>query len=454
MAASIADLTTRYDALFEAWDRAGHQLYLVGGCVRDVVMGLDSVGDVDLATDATPEETCEILSSNGWKVIPIGARFGTIATLFGGEPVEITTFRVAEEYEPTSRKPSVVFGKRLEDDLSRRDLSINAMAAGRGGLVVDPFNGKEAIRQRILEVPGGGLSHTESILRDDPLRLLRIARFAARLGFVPTNETTAAALTTAVELEHISHERWKMETDKLLVADSVAHGLRWLQSVESLEVILPDAAHLRNADRDSGIDALGQVVANSSRDHCVRWAILRTWLSCLRETGQRPDYARPIPRAKSEVRVADAEKTARDFRFSNDERHALRFLCGSELRLEDIRPPWTRKRLRRWLYENREQSFQLIDFVASLSIADEAAGWRTIAFEKLEHAETHEVTDPVLPEGFGRSVIATFELERGPGISAAIDFVKDAIIDGVIDNASTTDEYLGYLSRHQARWRL
>jgi poly(A) polymerase len=453
MTVSLPELTSQYDALFDAWERAGHELYVVGGCVRDVVMGLDQVGDVDLATDATPEETSEILSEHGWKVIPIGARFGTIATLFHGEQVEITTYRVAEEYEPTSRKPTVVFGSRLEDDLSRRDLSINAMAAGRGGRIVDPFNGHQAIKDQILEVPGGGLGHTESILRDDPLRLLRIARFAGRLGFSPTNETTAAARKTASELENISHERWKMELDKLLVAKYVAAGLHWLNEVRALEVILPDAANFREADEDSGMSAMCDVLDAAPPDPIVRWAILRVWLTLLRESGQRPDYARPLSPVDSEVRVADAEYTARDFRFSNDERHALRFLVGSECRLDAIRPPWTRKRLRRWVYEKGEYSEQLIEYIAALSCDERVDDWRAIALDSVREAATHEDTEPNLPDGFGRDVIETFQLDRGPKIAQAIDYLKGAIIDGELENGGSVQAYLAFLSRHEAKWR-
>lgn len=454
MAVTLEALTARFQPLFDAWTSAGHELYLVGGCVRDVVMRLDSVGDVDLATDATPEQTCAILRAHGWKVIPIGARFGTIATLFGGETVEITTFRVAEEYEPTSRKPTVVFGTSLVDDLSRRDLSINAMAVGRDGRIIDPFRGEQAIRDRILEVPGGGLDHTESILRDDPLRLLRIARFAARLGFAPTNETTAAARKTAGELTHISHERWKMEVDKLLVAPFLDRGLAWLQSIDALAVILPDAEAFRNAPSGSDLSALIDVLAETPPEHCLRWAVLRIWLTNLRRQGARPDYATPLPEVDQEVRIDDAERTARAFRFSNEERHAIRYLCGSDLRLDAIRPPWTRKSLRRWLYDHGDHAFSLLELIAALSDVPHAAEWRRVARQRLEEAERVEDTEPILPEGFGLHVIETFELERGPGIASAIDFVKDAIIDGELENSATVDTYLEFLSRHEAQWRL
>src|SRR5690625_4230694 len=178
------------------------------------MMAHQEVGDIDMTTDAHPSETIAILKAEGLPVYPIGERFGTISTLVDGTPIEITTFRVEEQYERGNRKPNVTFGRSLRHDLSRRDLSINAMAAGRGGKLHDPFGGQRAIEERILEVPGGGFENTVGILQDDPLRLLRIARFCARFGFEPTPETTAAAQETAEQLEHISRERWKMEIDK------------------------------------------------------------------------------------------------------------------------------------------------------------------------------------------------------------------------------------------------
>src|SRR5699024_9407205 len=150
-----------------------------------------------------PSETIEILKGEGLPVYPIGERFGTISTLVDGVPIEITTFRVEEQYEAGNRKPHVTFGSSLTHDLSRRDLSINAMAAGRGGKLHVPFGRQGAIVAQMLEVPGGGLENTVGILQDDPLRLLRIGRFCARFGFEPTQDTTVAAQRTASQLNHI-----------------------------------------------------------------------------------------------------------------------------------------------------------------------------------------------------------------------------------------------------------
>lgn len=450
MPITLEQLTSRYEPLFSAWEHAGRRLYLVGGCVRDVVMKLDSIGDVDLATDATPEETSEILAANGWKVIPIGARFGTIATLIRGQQVEITTFRVAETYERTSRKPEVVFGTSLEEDLSRRDLSINAMAAGIDARVIDPFGGCAAIEEGRLEVPGGGLDHTRSILQDDPLRLLRVARFAARLGFQPTNETTAAARETADELHNISRERWKMEMDKLLAAGRPADGLRWLHQVRALDVILPAWSEVRDANLSEPVI---DEVARSVEDVGVRWSLLQLWTSWVAHTGERPVYDEPRGTLDAATRVEDAERTARSFRFSNDERRALRTLSGIERRLVDMRPPWTRRRLRRWLYEYGDLGQSVMHVLTGLSVRDERWEWLRTGLEELQAASLSESPDPRLPDGFGRDVIAAFELGRGPAISSAIECLREAIVDGEVENGASADSYLAWLARHEQRWR-
>ena len=171
-----------FEELFDAFAADGFEIVFVGGCVRDLVMEKDEIGDIDLATSAPPSETKRVLKASGFRAIPLGEKFGTITTMVGDVTVEITTYRVGELYEHGSRHPVVRFGTDLKEDLVRRDLSINAMAMHRDGTIVDPFDGQRAIRERTLEVPGGGYEETISILRDDPLRLLRTARLRLLFG--------------------------------------------------------------------------------------------------------------------------------------------------------------------------------------------------------------------------------------------------------------------------------
>src|SRR6266536_3100239 len=157
----------------------GHELALVGGSVRDVFLARPS-GDLDLTTDATPEQVIEI--AKGWadKVWPVGIEFGTVGLLKRGRTLEVTTYR-SERYGPKSRKPVVEYGTSLEEDLARRDFTINAMAAKLPGYeLVDPHGGLDDLQKGVLRTPG----RPESSFSDDPLRILRAARFAAHRGGV------------------------------------------------------------------------------------------------------------------------------------------------------------------------------------------------------------------------------------------------------------------------------
>ena len=453
MAPALHQLTDRFQVLFAAWHRADRELFLVGGCVRDVLMNAPTIGDIDLATNATPDETTDILRDAGLPAFPIGARFGTITTIVHGTPVEITTFR-SEVYESGNRKPQVEFGQSLVEDLRRRDLSMNAMAAGPGGQLIDPWNGRNAIANRLLEVPGGGgVPNTVSILRDDPLRLLRIARFAARFDFHPTADTTAAARITAPELTNISHERWKMELDKLLAAPHAARALRWLHDVRALHVVLPDLLSLH--DVPGGIDTLCERLERTSPHPVTRWSLLLLTGSWLRELGHVPDLAAPrdswVP---ARVRDADATWLARELRFSNNERQDTRRLCALPRSWQDLLEPRTRTWLRRWLADCGDLAIPTLELTAALSAPGaDHAGVVADARSALHAAAATEDVSARLEQGFGQRLINRFDLERGPVLSRAVNVARQAIIDGELPEAPDTDAVLDWLERHLDRWR-
>ncbi len=235
----IAEALRPFLPLFEAFSKAGFQLYAVGGCVRDWSMH-QSPKDIDFTTDALPEQTKQVLAQNGWKVIPVGEVFGTIATIIDRKQYEITTFRVRESYTRGSRHPIVCYGRELSRDLERRDLTINAMAADAEGNVIDPFDGLGDIERRILRVPRSSYEQTLSIFGDDPLRILRLARFKARLAFDVDPDATKAASDMAGSILTVSHERWFSEIDGLLRAKSFEQGIQWLEQTGIWQLILPE----------------------------------------------------------------------------------------------------------------------------------------------------------------------------------------------------------------------
>ncbi len=228
--------------LGERFRLAGHELYLVGGAVRDLLLGrgLRDV-DLDLATDALPRETTKVL--RGWadRQYLIGVKFGTVGARKGDTRFEVTTFR-EEVYAEEHRKPAVTFGRDLRTDLSRRDFTVNAMAVRlpEGGFV-DPFGGVKDLAARRLDTP----LEPEVAFTDDPLRMLRAARFAAQLEMTPAARVLEAIRTMRERLHIVSAERIGEELSKLLRAPTPSLGLELLVDTGLADEFLPELAALR-----------------------------------------------------------------------------------------------------------------------------------------------------------------------------------------------------------------
>lgn len=226
--------------LGEAFARAGHDLYLVGGSVRDALTG--RLGhDLDFTTDARPDDTEAILRQHTHATWDIGRAFGTIGAQIDDWVVEVTTYR-ADAYHPDSRKPEIVYGETLEDDLIRRDFTVNAMALHAATRTFsDPYAGLTDIVSGILRTP----FPPERSFSDDPLRMMRAARFTSQLGFTVTNEVRAAMTDMASRIEIISAERVRDELSKTLLTDHPREGLDLLVTTRIADYVLPELPALR-----------------------------------------------------------------------------------------------------------------------------------------------------------------------------------------------------------------
>ncbi len=229
-------------ALFDA---AGHALYLVGGSVRDALLQRLSA-DLDLATDARPEQVQKIVRRWADALWDTGIEFGTVGVSKDGHRLEITTFR-ADRYDGVSRNPRVRFGDRLDDDLARRDFTVNAMAvqvteAGPGEFL-DPLGGLAALRAGVLDTPAA----PPVSFGDDPLRMLRAARFVSQLGLRVAPRVRAAIEDMAPELARVSAERVAAELDKLLLGDDPVAGVDLLVQTGMGEAVLPEVGGMRMA---------------------------------------------------------------------------------------------------------------------------------------------------------------------------------------------------------------
>ncbi|HEV7129942.1 MAG TPA: HDIG domain-containing protein, partial [Ktedonobacterales bacterium] len=301
------------------------QLYMVGGSVRDLLLRRDSSPDADLTTDARPDEIKRLVAqTHPVAVVLVGEQFGTVrlhyrrpaarapgapaAELVAASPepvalvgehapdidvIEITTFR-SDRYDPDSRKPEVTFGDRLEDDLLRRDFTVNAMARDPlSGEIIDPYGGRDDLERRLIRAVG---DDPERRFDEDPLRLLRAVRFAAQLGFAIEEHTAVAIERQAATLEKISRERIRDEFTRALVSPDPSRALRLAVDFGLMPAIMPEMLELRGVSQrpmhtKDVYEHVLRVVANTPPRPAVRWA------------GLLHDIAKPRTRSIEEGKV-------------------------------------------------------------------------------------------------------------------------------------------------------
>ncbi|MQA60499.1 MAG: CCA tRNA nucleotidyltransferase [Actinophytocola sp.] len=230
------------DELAQRFADAGHQLFLVGGSVRDALLGRLSP-DLDFTTDARPEQVLALVRDWADAVWETGIEFGTVGLRKRGSQLEITTFR-ADTYDRITRNPEVVFGTSIDGDLLRRDFTVNAMAVDLTSReFVDPFGGIDALGKRELDTPA---TPAESFA-DDPLRMLRAARFVSQLGLVPAPRVVAAMTDMAEQINRITAERVQAELSKLLLGAKPRLGIELMVHTGLAEHVMPEVPGMRLA---------------------------------------------------------------------------------------------------------------------------------------------------------------------------------------------------------------
>ncbi len=261
-ALSVAQAATA--GLARLFDAAGHRLFLVGGVVRAAVAGRFCSGaDLDCTTDAPPATVRRIVADAATAVWTQGERFGTIGCVVDGRAFEITTHR-AERYAEHSRKPEVAFSDDVVTDLARRDFTVNAMAVDTAdGRLIDPYGGQDDLAAGVLRTP---LDPTISF-GDDPLRMLRAARFVASHGLAPDKALVDAVQAMVDRLDIVSVERIRDELEKLLLLDDPTEGFGFLYRTGLMERVIADLAHRNPAEA-------ARVVAAVPAEPAARWAAL------------------------------------------------------------------------------------------------------------------------------------------------------------------------------------
>ena len=446
--------------LGELFARSGHELALVGGPVRDAFLG-GTPGDLDLTTDARPAQVLEI--TRGWadKTWTIGIEFGTVGLRKRDAIFEITTYR-SEAYDRASRKPEVRYGTSLIEDLRRRDFTINAMAARLPSYeLVDPFDGLSALREKVIRTP----ARPEDSFSDDPLRILRAARFAARLGFEVAGEVKVAMGTQAPRLSIVSAERITDELSKLMLAADPAYGLDLLVSTGAAEQVLPELPALRmevdehHRHKDvytHSLTVLRQAIGLESRYGLERDLVLRL-AAILHDIG-KPATRTIAPGGKvafhhHEVKGAKmARKRLTELRFPKDVVADVSRLIELHLRFHGYGDgEWTDSAVRRYVTD----AGPLLTRLHALTRADcttrnaRKAARLAAAYDSLEERigelRKQEEIDAIRPEIDGNEIMDLLGLPPGPLVGKARKFVLELRMEqGVIGREQVIAELLGW----------
>jgi poly(A) polymerase len=458
---AVGDLFRRIapvaDELGELFTARGHELALVGGSVRDVFLG--RVGnDLDLTTDARPEQVLELVRDWADSIWTIGIDFGTVGVRKGNWLLEITTYR-SESYDPDSRKPEVVYGDTLEGDLARRDFAVNAMAVRLPEHeFVDPFGGLRDLADKVLRTP----DRPERSFEDDPLRMLRAARFAAQLAFTVEAQTFDAMTTMAGRIDIVSAERIQAELDKLVCAPHPREGLRLLVDSGLAAHVLPELPklrleideHHRHKDvYEHTLIVLEQAMAleESGPDRVLRWAAL------LHDIG-KPKTRRHEPGGRVSfhhhevVGAQMARKRLTALKFPKDVVADVSRLVELHLRFHGYGTgEWTDSAVRRYVRD----AGHLLDRLHKLTRADCTTRNRRKAQalsrtydqleERIARLSDEEELAKIRPELDGNEIQQVLGVGPGPVVGRAYRFLLDMRLDkGIIGKEAATDALVSW----------
>ena len=292
-------------------------VYLVGGSVRDLILNKEPK-DYDFCTSLLPDEIEKAIQATGKKAYNIGKRFGTIGMTINGQMIEITTFRT-EEYSEGNRKPNVEFVQDITADLSRRDFRINAIAY-RDGRYIDPFGGRLDIIEKSIKCVG----EPKARFKEDPLRMLRAARFTSQLEFSVDDFLTNTAMKMSHKILEVSKERWVMELDKLLMTNHPEFGLEFLAKTKLLHFMFPELAIQVGYNQNSPFHSMElwehtkATVSYSSLDINIRWAALLHDIGKPFVRGEKPGRSNYIKHDLLGAEIVD--KYATYLKWSNERR--------------------------------------------------------------------------------------------------------------------------------------
>ncbi|MEO6826470.1 MAG: CCA tRNA nucleotidyltransferase [Microbacteriaceae bacterium] len=462
---SFADALERLGAIAEspvvstlasAFAAAGYELALVGGPVRDAILGR-TASDLDFTSNATPDQILAVIAPIASAHWDIGRAFGTIGARIGGETVEITTYR-SDSYDGLSRKPEVVFGDTLEQDLVRRDFTVNALALRIPEVIlVDPSGGVEDLIANKLRTP----SSPEISFGDDPLRMMRAARFVAQLGFTLGEPERSAIGELAGRITGISAERVRDELSKLLCSPQPRPGIELLVSSGLADLVLPEVPALRLETDEHfhhkdvyqhSLTVLDQAIGYEASRHPDQPPDLVLRLAALLHDIGKPTTRRVEPDGTVSFYHHDvvgsklARKRLKLLRFDNETVEAVCKLISLHLRFfgytEGV---WTDSAVRRYVRDAGDQLERLHILTRSdvTTRNRRKADRLSFAYDDLEQriAELSEQEEmaAVRPDLTGDQIMTILGIRPGPEVGEAYRFLLELRLDeGALGEAEAT----------------
>ena len=448
-------------SLAQAFKAKGFTLALVGGPVRDAILGRLG-NDLDFTTNALPQDTKKILQTWADNIWETGIAFGTVAGKRADTTVEVTTYR-SENYDPQSRKPEVAYGKDINGDLSRRDFTVNSMAlelTTEKPQFIDPFNGLKDLAERTLRTPG----RAKDSFNDDPLRMMRAARFASQLDFVIDPDVLSAIKELAPRISIISAERIRDEFTKILMSENPRKGITLLVDTGLATLVLPEIPKLRlEVDEhhhhkdvyEHSITVLEQAITQEVRlggpNLVIRLAALLH------------DIGKPKTRAFIEgggvsfhhhevVGARLAKKRLQELRFDGDTVEAVETLTTLHLRFHGYGDgEWTDSAVRRYVRDAGD----LLTHLHVLTRADcttrnqKKAARLSATYDSLEmRIETlmeQEELSKIRPDLDGQEVMQLLNLKPSRQVGDALDFLMELRLErGQIGKEAATKELMNW----------
>lgn len=432
-----------FKKIYEIFKKEKGEIFLVGGSVRDMLLNKE-LTDFDFATSFPPQKTREILNKNKIKNFPVGIAFGTVGAIIDGKELHITTYRKKETYRPRNRKPAVEFGTNFEEDLKRRDFTINTLAISPEGKIIDIYNGAKDLSEKIIRTP----SHPDESFQDDPLRILRAFRFQSQLGFKIENATYKSIGKNAFRIMYISEERIRAEMNKLLLGEFVVKALTDMMNAKVLNFFIPELYPLKNLHQESDhhhkdvwLHTL-KVVENTPKDETLKWAALLH------------DIAKPYVKAveKNEIHFYRHEELGSKMaysilsrlKFPKELKEDISFLIAKHMRANLYTQKWTDSAVRRFIKDMGHR----LDKVLMLSRCDITSYRKEKVREKIKILDElgerikdlksiKELKCPIS----GDDIMKQFNLSAGPMIGKIKDFVMNEIIEGRLPQDADKEIY-------------